>query len=472
MDHETTDLQSRSSQSLAWTRSSNSSLRRLSFSMSGHVHPQLGEDSKNMESNINCYVPMAFSGSRDRTSGIRFSMDNVAGTGVVSMTEDALLQSYGFWSRDPEMLNPFSPVTPLPSDILSPLPQYAILQTEGEKQDDENSLLPRLEYISCVIHLAIFGILGVLTRYLLYKLFGPGVVGVTSDRSILYLDLPSNMVGSFLLGWFDVVFKGDISHFSDQLAVRITIGYLGSLTTCSGRNQKMLDLSVKGHWIFTVLGYLIAEGFRWLVRRIKKDSLNDTGCFKSKSRVDSCKNQLVVIIALMLMQGSLWVMSVILEKKEFKNGSSGAQLWLACLVGPLGVWIRWWLARLNGRGLGKQGWFKWIPFGTLAANVSVACVMAALTTIKKAVNTRDCDAVVNGIQLGLLGCLSTVSTFIAEFNALRLSNHTWRAYIYASITFGISFALGTLLYSMPIWTKDMIRALEVTHSACYTSMSP
>ncbi|GAB4834872.1 hypothetical protein Ancab_033141 [Ancistrocladus abbreviatus] len=276
------------------------------------------------------------------------------------------------------------------------------------------------------------------------------------------------MVGSFLMGWFSIVFKGDISHFSDQLAVGITTGYLGSLTTFSGWNQKMLDLSVKGHWIFTVLGYLIglflaaysiifgveiAQGFRWLVRRIKKDSLNDTGCFNIKSRVDSCKHQLVVIIALMLMWGSLWVMSVILEKKEFKNGSSGAQLWLACLVSPLSVWIRWWLARLNGRGLGKLGWFKWIPFGTLAANVSATCVMAALATIKKAVNTRDCNTVVNGIQLGLLGCLSTVSTFIAEFNALRLSNHTWRAYIYAIITFGISFALGTLLYSMPVWTR-------------------
>lgn len=34
----------------------------------------------------------------------------------------------------------------------------------------------------------------VLTRYLLHKLFGPGVAGVTSDQTILYTDLPSNMV--------------------------------------------------------------------------------------------------------------------------------------------------------------------------------------------------------------------------------------------------------------------------------------
>jgi len=34
----------------------------------------------------------------------------------------------------------------------------------------------------------------VLTRYLLQKLFGPGVGNVTSNQTLLYLDLPSNMV--------------------------------------------------------------------------------------------------------------------------------------------------------------------------------------------------------------------------------------------------------------------------------------
>jgi len=57
------------------------------------------------------------------------------------------------------------------------------------------------------------------------------------------------------------------------------------------------------------------------------------------------------------------------------------------MVGPIGVWIRWFLARLNGHGLGKDGLrFKWIPFGTVIANVSAACVMAALSTIKNAVS--------------------------------------------------------------------------------------
>ncbi|GAB4834880.1 hypothetical protein Ancab_033147 [Ancistrocladus abbreviatus] len=133
-----------------------------------------------------------------------------------------------------------------------------------------------------------------------------------------------------------------------------------------GKEDHTVGTYLEGSWsVFFLMGLFLAaysiifgvetaQGFRWLVKRIKKDSLDDTGCFNIKSRVDNCKRQLV-IIALTLMWGLLWVMSVILEKKEFKNGSSGAQLWLACLVGLLGVWIRWWLARLNGCGLGKQG---------------------------------------------------------------------------------------------------------------------
>ena len=91
----------------------------------------------------------------------------------------------------------------------------------------------------------------------------------------------------------------------------------------------------------------------------------------------------------MLMLGLLWSLSGILLREEFSNDTDKAQLWLGCLVGPLGVWIRWLLARLNGRGLGRAGRLRWIPFGTLIANVSASCIMAALATVKKAVWYSD-----------------------------------------------------------------------------------
>ena len=61
------------------------------------------------------------------------------------------------------------------------------------------------------------------------------------------------------MGWFGVVLKGDISRVSDFLAIGLSTGYLGSLTTFSGWNQKMIDLSVEGHWVSSVLGFLIGK---------------------------------------------------------------------------------------------------------------------------------------------------------------------------------------------------------------------
>lgn len=69
------------------------------------------------------------------------------------------------------------------------------------------------------------------------------------------------------------------------------------------------------------------------------------------------------------------------------------------------------------------------------------------------VNTQTCNTVATGIQFGLLGCLSTVSTFIAEVHLLRESKHPWRGDAYALVTIVASFGLGTLIYSVPVWTR-------------------
>ncbi|KAI9097709.1 hypothetical protein K1719_025480 [Acacia pycnantha] len=317
---------------------------------------------------------------------------------------------------------------------------------EDIKNESDRELPKILNYASCLIQLAVFGILGVLTRFLLQKLFGQ-VAGVTNDQTIIYPDLPSNMVGSFLMGWFGVVFKQDISNVSEHLAIALTTGYLGSLTTFSGWHQEMLELGVSGHWLFTVLGFLIglflvaysiifgvetAKGFKWLLGKLKMSSGSQIHSSKFNWKVAKRTHQLAVMVFFLIMLGLLWGVSGALVAREFKRGGSAAELWFACVVGPLGVWIRWLLARLNGRGIGREGLFKWIPFGTLIANVSAAWIMTALATVKKSVNTKNCDTVVTGIQFGLLGCLSTVSTFSAEFNAMRESMRGIAAVMFGS----------------------------------------
>ncbi|KAM4080689.1 hypothetical protein ACJW30_11G036600 [Castanea mollissima] len=336
MDIGTADFELRRSGLLNCTSNANSSLRRRSISLSVAALVHIDDDIESeIVSEAGDIGDRALHSNRhSESSSHRFSVDHALENGVSAPnSEDTLLHLNRYWSRDPPTMTTISVVTPLPEEIISPLSIDAIVCSKDKKQ--------------------------VLTRYVLQKLFGPGVAGLTNDENILYLDLPSNM--------------------------------------------KMLDLIVDGHWMLAVLGFLVglflaaysvifgietAKGFKWLLTRQNACTGSRTPSSSSNWRVDSFKHHLPVIVVLILMLGLLWGVCGALLREEFRSGSSGAQLWLACFVGPPGVWIRWFLARLNGRGLGKAGLFKWVPFGTLAANVSAACIMAALSTVKKkAVNS-------------------------------------------------------------------------------------
>ncbi|KAG6776062.1 hypothetical protein POTOM_019565 [Populus tomentosa] len=521
MDRGTNESEPNLSESFRQTSSVVSSVRRRFLSLSRSRSFQVDDDieSENVSEAGDIGDRALHSNSRNESGSISLSIDSGLENGMVfPISNDNFLRSNELWAHDSTALNTRSSVLPSPEEIMSPISTDAVVCSR-EKQEVRIQMIiiiyfisayriclvyclmdmefigflllypgqgesicvvtsTRVYLMSCVssifwnswgnthnLFLFTFGIFKmalVLTRYLLQKLFGPDVAGVTSDNYPLYLDLPSNMVGSFLMGWWGVVFKEDISKVSGHLAIGLTTGYLGSLTTFSGWNQKMLDLSVSGHWVFSFVGFLIGL---FLAAYSIKLGIGTAKCFKSffqrsnrsatlaSWRVDNPNHHFAVMVVLVVMLGLLWALSGAMLKEEYNHDSSGAQLWLGCIVAPLGVWIRWFLARLNGRGLGKAGSLKWIPFGTLIANVSAACIMAALSTVKKAVHTKTCDTISTGIQFGFLGCLSTVSTFIAEYNAMEESQKSWRSYVYALITIIVSFSLGTLIYSIPVWSR-------------------
>ncbi|XP_044474816.1 fluoride export protein 1-like isoform X3 [Mangifera indica] len=435
MDCGTDDAEFRRRGSFGQASSASSSLGRYSLSLS---RPQLdnGIESETV-SETGDIGDRALHNRRNSDSGsLRFSIDHASENGeTIPFSELNLLQSLGFRSRDPAALNAVSVVTPLPEEIIF-RPATPLHLSEDQKQEKEKVLPLSLEYISCLLHLAVFGILG---------------------------------IGSFLMGWWGVVFKGDISKVSEFLAIGLTTGYLGSLTTFSGWNQKMLDLAVNGKWVHAFLGFFLglflvaysiifgietANGFKWLLKRFYSSTNKEIPDLSSNCRVDSLKRHLAAMVILTLLLGVLWCVSGVLMKKEYDSDSSEAQLWLSCIVAPPGVWIRWFLARLNGRGLGRAGYLKWVPFGTLIANVSAALIVAALATVREAENNNTSNVVVGGIQFGFLGGLSTVSTFVAEFNAMRESNQPWRAYAYALATVLISFAIGIPMFCVPVWTRN------------------
>ncbi|XP_010930897.2 uncharacterized protein [Elaeis guineensis] len=393
--------------------------------------------------------------------------------GPITLSDDELIISIGFPSHDSSLS---SLLSPLLEEIVSPLPTDAVLNSNDKNQmqkstslNDKQYRLPRrLDYVFYLIFLAVFGIFGEFTRYLLQKLFGPGGPLAFTGDSALYLDLPSNVLGSFLMGWFGFVFKAQIRDVSEHLIVGLTTGYLGSLTTFSGWNQKMLELSSEGHWVEAVVGFIIgmsmvgigilvgvssAEGIQGSCSGWFDKKSGRAGCSLKNLRVHSFSRHTMVMTVMLLLWGLLWALSWVLARTKLDSLTNSAVLWLGCLVGPPGVWLRWYLARFNGQGLGRKGRLEWLPIGTLSANILAACIMAALATISKEVNTKRCSIIVSGVQFGFLGCLSTVSTFTAEVFAMWESGHRGRAYTYTAITILPSFALGTLIYSVPLWTK-------------------
>ncbi|XP_042473323.1 uncharacterized protein LOC122055776 [Zingiber officinale] len=337
-------------------------------------------------------------------------------------------------------------------------------QKKRIKQDKQYKLPFLLDYISYLSHLSVFGILGVYTRYLLQKLFGPDHLNLTGENNPLYLDLPSNMLGSFVMGWIGFVFKADILLVSDHLQVGLSTGYLGSLTTFSGWSQKMLESSSKGHWADAIAGFLLGI---FLVNysiilgigcggRLRKRVIGwcDNSTRRRTSSTDNFNKHVAILTVALLIWLSIWILSAEFFRLKLDDLSDSAVPWLAFLVGPPGVWTRWHLAGLNGQGLGRKRMLKWLPIGTLLANVLAACIVAALATISKEVNTKRCTIIVSGIQLGFPGCLSTVSAFAAEVYGMWEAGHGLNAFLYIVATITISFALGTLIYSVPVWIKD------------------
>ncbi|KAK0575597.1 hypothetical protein LWI29_003424 [Acer saccharum] len=163
MDYGTNAPEARQTGSFSQTSSTSSSLRRRSLSLSGVVHSHIddGIESESV-SEAGDIGDRALNSNRFSESGsLRLSIDNAMNNGVnFPIPENNLLQSYGFWHRDPTASNTVSVVTPSPEEIISLLSAKALVCTEEKKQEKEEVIPKSLEYISCLIHLAVSGFLG------------------------------------------------------------------------------------------------------------------------------------------------------------------------------------------------------------------------------------------------------------------------------------------------------------------------
>ncbi|KAL9252404.1 hypothetical protein AKJ16_DCAP00638 [Drosera capensis] len=152
-DRDIHDFPTRRSGSLGRTSSTSSSLRRSSFRLSGpSIHPQVDED---LESRI--VSEAGDIGDRalsSRSSSVRVSFDHVSEKGFGACIPEDFVTSYEV-----------SDARPSPVEFISPLSTDGILVSEENEQEGEKpweQWWPLFEHISCLVHLAVFGILGVL----------------------------------------------------------------------------------------------------------------------------------------------------------------------------------------------------------------------------------------------------------------------------------------------------------------------
>lgn len=351
------------------------------------------------------------------------------------------------------------------TSTIESVPNGRSARTRGAKEvnvDGADKLSPTLEYISALAHLTTFGILGVCIRYGLRILFSD-IAKITSSGSSLFIDLPANMVGCFFMGWVGVVLKKDIAAFSELLVIGLSTGLMGSITTYASWNQELIVLVTNGLWVRSIVGLIIgmelsqmsltvgmdsAKLLRSGIMYIKRERLRRGLRKKWCSSPDGLHRQQISMLVFTTTSAILWIAALVLTVIDV-DSAVRRRLWLSCVVGPPGVWARWLLARLNGQGIGRKQYLKWLPVGTLLTNIVASTLQGVLSTVLLA-SPEDASLLIGGLQTGLLGCMSTVSTFVTEIYSLHQSPKSWRAYAYFCISFFCSYSMGALTYTLPV----------------------
>jgi fluoride ion exporter CrcB/FEX len=113
-----------------------------------------------------------------------------------------------------------------------------------------------------------------------------------------------------------------------------------------------------------------------------------------------------------------------------------------------GALLRWTLSGWNGK-VDSLNW-KWLPVGTLAANVVGAMVSISMMAWEYNLQVANATgfwgiATLRAIKIGFSGCLTTVSTFISEVHKLTLTRQD-RGYKYIIITLVTSCVVSMILF--------------------------
>ena len=116
----------------------------------------------------------------------------------------------------------------------------------------------------------------------------------------------------------------------------------------------------------------------------------------------------------------------------------------ALVFAPLGCLLRFYASiHLNGR-------IKSFPLGTFTVNIIGSALEAVFIDLQRArVGELIGCQVLQGMSDGFCGCLTTVSTWVAEISGLRRRH----SYVYALVSMGVALALYVVITGSLLWTQ-------------------
>jgi fluoride ion exporter CrcB/FEX len=128
----------------------------------------------------------------------------------------------------------------------------------------------------------------------------------------------------------------------------------------------------------------------------------------------------------------------------------------ALLFAPAGALLRWRLSIYNGT-LSYRGW-RWFPLGTFAANLIGSIISIGCIAIEYNLNSDQNYSfwgigTIRAIKVGFAGCLTTVSTFVAESSGFM--KNTDHAYPYMLTTIACCCSVGCFIYGIILWADKL-----------------
>lgn len=357
------------------------------------------------------------------------------------------------------------------------------------------------KYLPVVASVSIGAYAGVGARVLLTELADALPASETQLLALLGFSffLP-NAVGCFVMG-LSVCWKPVLRGQYDVLMTGVTTGFCGCCTTFASWDLGVAMMFVRGRWLDALLvlcvqvagawaafrlGYHVADGIlhygnvhgypfrkppmhlaqlgvdleRYLgafhdtkinsfgqlvARRVHatEDALSvaHESCVELLSEIAQVEQEQfrvrhrngLWVAAALLLTALFWVLAFV----GFANYPSSRLL--AVCFGPFGALLRWYLSLFNA-----QPRWKRFPFYTFVPNVLASALSCAMEIVASETHAHSADAyrtyVLFGqgaVQVGLLGSLSTVSTWVNELDALSSRRVGW-AYRYGLLSVVIS----------------------------------